>query len=404
MSTSAAGEILFLAHRIPYPPDRGDKIRSFNIVRKLCEVAPVHIATFADDEADAAHQHGLRAELGSRLATLFVKQRSRTRLASLIAGTIEGRSASMAAFSSRAMHNHVGGLCTSRPITTVFAFSGQMAQYVTGGEGKTRFVMDFVDVDSAKIESYADDAAPPLSWLYRREAAQLAREERGIAARADASLFVTEAEAGLFRARNAAATNVRALENGVDLAFFDPAAPFIPLSRAEVAPLLVFSGQMDYAPNVDAVCQFARETLPTIRAGVPGARFAIVGRNPASAVRSLAALDGVEVVGAVPDMRPWLAAANVVVAPLQIARGIQNKVLEAMAMGRPVVASPAAFEGIDAEPGRDLLVTDDPARAVLSLLRDHESAGRLGGAARARMCARYAWDRQLAALPEIVLG
>lgn len=400
------GDILFLAHRIPYPPDRGDKIRSFNIVKRLAEIAPVHVATFADDAADAAHEAGLRGALGGRLAGIRVEPRRRSKAMSLAAGLATGRSASLAAFSSAGMRRHIDALLARGHINGVFAFSGQMGQYVADKLG-LRFVMDFVDVDSAKFESYAADAAAPLSWLYRREAATLAREERYFARRADISLFVTEAEATLFRTRSGLdACQVRALGNGVDLAYFDPEASFVARERVPGAPLLVFSGQMDYAPNVSAVTHFARETLPRIRAPIPGMRFAIVGRNPAPAVRALDGVDGVDVIGAVPDMRPWLAAADVVVAPLQIARGVQNKVLEAMAMGRPVVASPAAFEGIDALPGRDLLVAeaDESITAVLSLLNDHSLADTVGRAARARMCERYAWDRQLAALPELMAG
>ena len=200
---------------------------------------------------------------------------------------------------------------------------------------------------------------------------------------------------------------MRVLENGVDLDFFDPAAPVAALSRPLGGPLLVFTGQMDYAPNVQAVIQFARDVLPRVRANVPDATFAIVGRNPAPAVAALAGSPGVEIVGAVPDMRPWLAAADVVVASLRIARGVQNKVLEAMAMGRPVVASEAAFEGIDAVPGLDLLVADGAgaeAAAILSLLGDRGLAAKIGRAARARMCLRYAWDRQLAPLENLMFG
>ena len=381
-------EVLFLAHRIPFPPDRGDKIRSFNIVKRLAGAARVHVAAFADDAADAAHEAGLRAELGDGLAS--------------------GRSASMAAFANRAMHAHVGAVLARRSVASIFAFSGQMGQYVPAKLGNRRFVMDFVDVDSAKFASYADDSAFPLNRLYRREAALLAREEAGIAARAHRSLFVTEAEAALFRAQTPdSASKVGTLENGVDLAYFDPSAAIVPLDRVKTGPLLVFSGQMDYAPNVQAVTHFARDVLPRIRAEAPAAAFAIVGRNPAPAVRALAELPGVEVVGAVPDMRPWLSAADVVVAPLRTARGVQNKVLEAMAMGRPVVASGPAFEGIDAVAGRDLLVADGAeatAGAALSLISDAELAAKVGSAARARMQARYAWDRQLSALPELLFG
>lgn len=401
-------EVLFLAHRIPFPPNRGDKIRSFNIVKRLAGMARVHVAAFADDAADAAHEAGLRAELGDKRASCFIPVRRRSKPASFLAGLASGRPASMAAFASRAMHAHVRAILARRSVASIFAFSGQMGQYVPDKLGGKRFVMDFVDVDSAKFASYADDAAFPLNHLYRREAALLAREEAGIAARAHRSLFVTEAEAELFRARAPGCTSrVSALENGVDLVYFDPAAAIPSLSQANTGPLFVFSGQMDYAPNVQAVTHFACDVLPRVRAGAPAAAFAIVGRDPAPEVRKLAGMPGVEVVGAVPDMRPWLAAADVVVAPLRIARGVQNKVLEAMAMGRPVVASGPAFEGIDAAAGRDLLVADGPqatAGAALSLIGDAELAAKVGRAARARMQARYAWDRQLAALPELLFG
>lgn len=399
-------EVLFLAHRIPFPPDRGDKIRSFHIVQRLCEFARVHIATFADDAADAAHEAGMLRALGERVASSTVIVRKRSKAASVLAGFASGRSASMEAFASPAMSSAVAALLQRNSIASILAFSGQMSQHVPVKRGKSRFVMDFVDVDSAKFESYADGARGPLSWLYRREAEQLAREEATIAARADASLFVTEAEAGLFRARSGLGDRpIEALENGVDLAFFDPAA-VVP-EPTSGAPLLVFSGQMDYAPNVQAVTHFAQAILPRIRAVRAGARFAIVGRNPVPAVQALATHAGVEVVGAVADMRPWLAAADVVVAPLQVARGVQNKVLEAMAMGKPVVASSAAFEGIYAHPGRDLIVADGAeatAAAVLRLTDDGAEAARIGRAARARMCARYAWDRQLAPLEKMVFG
>jgi polysaccharide biosynthesis protein PslH len=281
-------------------------------------------------------------------------------------------------------------------IGTVFAWSGQMGQFVPAGT-KARFVMDFGDVDSAKFEAYAAEGGP-MAWVHRREGRLLAAFEREVAKRADVSLFVSEAEAALFRARSGLAdADVRALQNGVDLEHYDPAARFDRIE--EGGPLIVFTGQMDYAPNIDAVRWFAEEVMPLL----PQARFAIVGRKPAEAVRRLAG-PRVLVTGAVADVRSWLAAADVVAAPLRIARGIQNKVLEAMAMARPVVASPAAFEGIEAEPGRHLLVADGAgaqAAAIAALLGDPERARTLGRAARARMVEAYRWEARLAALPDI---
>jgi sugar transferase (PEP-CTERM/EpsH1 system associated) len=264
--------------------------------------------------------------------------------------------------------------------------------------------MDFVDVDSEKFAAYGAQATGPMAWINRREARLLARFEREIAEQADVSLFVSEAEATIFRSRSGLGRDrVRALDNGIDIARFDPAI-FKHVDNPE--PMIVFTGQMDYRPNIDAVEHFARRTFPAIRAKHPATLFAIVGRNPTPQVRKLAEVKGVMVTGEVPDVRPWIAAATVVVAPLEIARGVQNKVLEAMAMARPVVASSAAFEGIDATPGTHLLVADtaayEMANAVSQLIADPALASQIGRAGRARMIARYDWEAQLRALDGMI--
>jgi sugar transferase (PEP-CTERM/EpsH1 system associated) len=390
-------DLLYLAHRIPYPPNRGDKIRSFHELKHLAALGRVHLACFADDAADAANLAGLREVLGPALGEAHVETRGMSRVAAGARALVEGRPVSLALFDSPALRRFVEAQLASGRIGTVFAFSGQMGQFVPAETG-ARFVMDFGDVDSAKFEAYAA-AGGAMAAIHRREARKLAAFERAIAARADISLFVSEAEAALFRRRSGLENaDVRALQNGVDLDHYDPRASFPPV--AEEGPLVVFTGQMDYAPNIDAVSRFAGEVLPLI----PRARFAIVGRKPPEAVRRLAGAR-VIVTGEVADVRAWLAAADVVAAPLRLARGIQNKVLEAMAMARPVVASAAAFEGIEAVAGRDLLVADGAAaqaEAIVGLLADPARAGLIGRAARRRMEEAYRWEARLAPLAEIV--
>jgi len=390
-----AAEILFLAHRIPWPPDRGDKIRSWHLLRHLAGLGRVHLACFADDEADAAHLAALREALGDTLGKAHVETRRTGKAGAAARSLLGGKPLSLTLFDSAALRAFVDLILARPEVGAVFAFSGQMAQFVPEG-ARQRFVMDFGDMDSAKFAAYAGGGGV-MAPVYRREAARLAAFERATAARADVSLFVSEAEAALFRDQaGLEAADIRALQNGVDLEYYDPALPPVAAPR----PLIVFTGQMDYAPNVDAVTWFAEAVVPL----VPGATFAIVGRNPAAAVRRLAG-ERVIVTGAVPDVRGWLAAAGVVVAPLRIARGVQNKVLEAMAMARPVVASSAAFEGIEAEPGRDLLVADGAAaqaRAIGGLLADPSWAGELGRAARRRMEQAYRWDARLAPLAGIL--
>jgi polysaccharide biosynthesis protein PslH len=390
-------DILFLAHRIPFPPDRGDKIRTFHELRHLAGLGRVHLACFADDEADAAHLAGLREAIGPALGEVHVEVRRASKVAAGARALVEGRPVSLTLFDSPALRGFVERLLADGRIGTIFAFSGQMAQFVPDGAG-ARFVMDFGDVDSAKFEAYGAEGGA-MGPIHRREGRVLAQFERTVAARADVSLFVSDAEAELFRRRSGLhGADIRSLQNGVDLDYYDPEGRFTRLD--ERGPLIVFTGQMDYAPNIDAVRWFAGEVMPSL----PGARFAIVGRKPAAAVRRLAGAHTI-VTGAVPDVRSWLAAADVVAAPLRIARGIQNKVLEAMAMARPVVASPAAFEGIEAEPGLHLFVADSAeaqARAIAGLLADRGRAEAMGQAARRRIEQAYRWEARLAPLGGII--
>jgi sugar transferase (PEP-CTERM/EpsH1 system associated) len=403
--TEARGEILFLAHRIPFPPDRGDKIRSHHILKALTRLAPVHVATFADDELDCDPE----AELAMTAASYHLARRTKPLALAGLQALASRRPVSLPAFADAILHAFVRRTIAERPIATIYAFSSQMAQYIPA-DFSGRVVMDFVDVDSAKFEAYADRAAQPLKTLYAREGRLLAAYEAQVACRADLTLLVTEEEAALFRSRldppSRALCDVRALGNGIDCNKFS--ATFVnpePELARSPGPHLLFTGQMDYPPNVAAVVRFATRIMPAIRERFGAAQFNVVGRRPASAVAALDGHAGTRVWGQVEDMRPWLAGADLVVAPLEIARGIQNKVLEAMAMGRPVLASPGAAMGIAARDGFEIAIAEDDdefiARA-LALLADARSRAALGQAARAFITDNQSWPAMLADLPAIV--
>ena len=389
------GDILFLAHRMPFPPDRGDKIRGYHMLKYLARRRRVHLVAFVDDPRDMNRKNGLANVTASR--SIFF--RTRPRWVAALQSLLRRKPASVAAFENRALGETVRTILARHAIDAIFVYSSQMAQYLPA-RGRQRVIMDFCDMDSAKFESYAASAKGFMRWMLAREARMLLAHDRAVAGRADASLFVSEPEAELFRARTGAA-RVHAVENGIDTEYYRPDAPF---KRIEaVGELIVFTGQMDYRPNIEAVAWFAEAILPHIRLTRPEARFAIVGRAPGDAVRALGKLPGVMVTGEVPDVRGWLAAASAVVAPLRIARGVQNKVLEAMAMARPLVVSTAAAEGIDH--GGTIRVGADVgeiAGAVAALLANRGMAEALGTAARARVCERYGWDARLAALDPIL--
>ncbi|WP_231729670.1 TIGR03087 family PEP-CTERM/XrtA system glycosyltransferase [Sphingomonas sp. CCH18-H6] len=393
MSAQVSGDILFLAHRVPWPPDRGDKIRGYHLLRHLGERARVHLVAFADDAADM----GATAALADLAVSTMIIPRTKSRARAAVEALAQGRPVSLTAFADPRVTAAVEAVTSRTPVGRVFVFSGQMAQHVPAGHAP---VMDFVDVDSAKFADYARAARWPLRWLYAREARLLGAYERRVAQAATASLFVSDAEAALFSDLGGIGRIV-AVENGIDTDFFDPAAQFDPV--AADGPLIVFTGQMDYPPNIEAVRWFARDILPLVRRRHPDAGFAIVGRQPGEAVRALARLPGVTVTGAVADVRGWLAAAAVVVAPLRIARGVQNKVLEAMAMARPVVASTEAATGIDhAGTLRVGAGATRIAGAIGDLLDDPAIAVALGQAARRRVQTRYAWPARLAPLDDLL--
>lgn len=389
------GDILFLAHRIPFPPDRGDKIRGFHILKFLSERKRVHLITFADEEADMKRKGGLAPYTANRQ----VIWRAKNPVSSGMQALLSHRPLSLTAFENEALREAVDSLLARHAVDTIYVFSSQMAQYLPP-RPRQRVIMDFVDMDSAKFAAYAEDSSGPMRWVYAREARLLLQHERAVAARADASLFVSEEEARLFRDRTGA-DRVHVIENGIDTAFYDPAAHFRRVDA--VGSLIVFTGQMDYRPNVEGVTWFVQTILPHIRIAHPDARFAIVGRNPTDAVKALAREPGVMVTGEVADVRGWLDAASVVVAPLRMARGIQNKVLEAMAMARPTVASTAAAEGIDH--GGTIRVggtVGEIAEQVTALLSDPAQAAALGAAAREQVMRRYSWEARLQPLEQIM--
>jgi polysaccharide biosynthesis protein PslH len=386
--------LLYLVHRLPYPPNKGDKVRSFNLLKHLARQHRIYLGTFIDDPADEAYLDDVRAYCAdmyvARLSPRLAKLRS-------LSGLLSGDALSLPYYRNVGLRAWVAQTCANVPIDTAVVFSSVMADYIPD-MARLPTLVDFVDMDSAKWSQYAGTHRWPLSWLYRREGKRLLTFERAVAMRARHSFFVTDAECDLFR--NAApecAGRVDAMCNGVDAEFFSPDhALKSPYSTGEIP--IVFTGAMDYWPNIDAAIWFAGDVLPRLRERHPAVRFYIVGRSPDPTVQALAS-ESIIVTGTVDDVRPYLAHATVVVAPLRIARGIQNKVLEAMAMARPVVASGACAGPIAAIVGEELLaadMADDYVAQIESLLAAPAHADNIGRAARQRVLASYSWDAHLA--------
>jgi sugar transferase (PEP-CTERM/EpsH1 system associated) len=384
--------LLFLAHRIPYPPNKGDKIRSFHLLRHLGERHEVHLGAFVDDPDDWQYRDALEPYCASiRLLPLNPR---RAKLASLV-GLLTGEALTLPYYRNRELVRWAHELAASGRVTRGLAFSSAMAQFMPAS--LSRRVLDMVDVDSDKWTQYAPTQRWPLAWVYAREGRKLAEWEARVAKDFDATLLVSRDEAALLQRRVPAARHkIGVFENGVDADYFSPARDY-PNPFAPGVQGVVFTGAMDYWPNIDAVTWFAERIFPAVRHAEAAAQFTIVGSRPGEAVRALARQPGVVVTGSVPDVRPYLAHAACVVAPLRIARGVQNKVLEAMAMARPVVASAQAGEGIRAEAGRDFVLAQGEAEFAHAVVARLQTASSV---THARDCilAHYDWARNLAAI------
>jgi polysaccharide biosynthesis protein PslH len=394
------GGTLFLAHRVPFPPDRGDRIRSHHLLQELVRLGPVHVGCFG--EGDTAAEASLAAVATSHC----VVARAKPLPLAGVEAVLSGKPVSLTAFHSRQLERWVRETVAAHDIDAIVVFSGQMGQYIPDGF-TGRVVIDLCDVDSAKFETYAE--AGERVWLNAREARLLAREEERLGVRADATILISEAEAALYFSRLTAPenVNVQVIGNGINAALFDPATvtPH-PVIAGLPGPHFVFTGQMDYRPNEQAALWVIEALMPQLRAHFPQAMFHVVGRNPTRALMNHHGQPGVQVWGEVPDVRPFIAAADAVLAPLLIARGVQNKVLEAMAMAKPVVLTPDAATGIAARDGEHWLVCPPDAgvmaERIADLLAAPATAAGIGAAARRFVIDHHAWAAMLAPLAGLI--
>ncbi|MFP4647897.1 MAG: TIGR03087 family PEP-CTERM/XrtA system glycosyltransferase [Halorhodospira sp.] len=395
-------EILLLVHRLPWPPNKGDKIRSYHILRHLAAHHRVHLGTFVDDPGDWRFLPELEAICASVCARPLPRWRAQLRA---LSGFLSGEPLTLPWYRDRCLALWARAICETRPLHAAIGFSSSMGQYLPDTTSAPLRVVDFVDIDSEKWRQYAQHRRGPMRAIFTREARRLLAYERRLAASSDVSLFVSAEEVAAFRRlAPESAGNVLTMSNGVDTDYFDPAAVGASPYAASERPV-VLTGAMDYWPNVDAACWFAEEVLPQLRGMEPAVHFYVVGSRPAPAVAALASRPGVTVTGFVADIRPWIRHAAVAVAPLRVARGIQNKVLEAMALGRPVVASPEALEGLQVALGAEVESAEaQPGPMVEAVCRCLARSEGMGAAARRRVVQDYSWTRHLGQLDRLLSG
>lgn len=386
--------IFFVSLRLPFPPDRGDRIATFNQIRHLSRSHEVHVFCLAHDRGDTDGIAGLLEHAASVTAIPTSPLAGKIRAGTAL---LTGRSLSVAIPDEAGLHAAIREKAAVLKPDLIIVYSSNVAQFAEHFPDTPR-IMQFADLDSLKFEQYAKASPPPMNWLYAREYRKLLEYERHIAAGFDHSLVCTEIERRDFE-RLIPGRPVTCVGNGVDLEYFRTAG-------AEKTPgRMIFTGIMDYLPNIDAVTWFCDEILPLVQARIPGASFVICGARPNATVLKLAGRPGVTVTGRVPDVRPHLDQSEVAVLPIRISRGIQNKLLEAMAMNLPCVSTRPVWQSTTIPEGSGILVGDMPAAfadRLIGLLGDRAMRDRMAVLARREMETRYTWDAQMGLLDQVV--
>jgi sugar transferase (PEP-CTERM/EpsH1 system associated) len=386
--------MFFICQRVPFPPDRGDKITTFNEIRHLSAKHEVHVFCLADGKPDLDNIPGLRRYAQSVTGVPVIGWTSKLRA---LKAMLVGEPLSVAAFDETKLHNAIRKKFVELQPDLIMVYSCNVAQYAEHFPEVPR-IMQFAELDSSRWGQFARRSRPPLRWVYTIEQRRFFAYERHIARTFSHALVCTAAEQRDFE-RLIPSVPVSLVGNGVDLDYFRSRR--IPKQPGSI----IFTGVMDYFPNIDAVVWFCDEVLPIVQRKIPEASLTICGSRPAAAVRRLAKKRGVTVTGRVPDTRPYLDGAEVFVAPMRMARGIQNKLLEALSMGLPCVASEAAATATVVPDGEGILAADDArefAGHVVRLLRDGEFRTAMARKARAAAEAHYRWDEQMACLDRVI--
>ena len=392
--------LLYLVHRIPYPPNKGDKIRSFHWLEGLARHFNIYLATFIDDPEDIQYSNQLDKYCVDKLVRPLSPTLSKIKS---LRGLVTGQALSLPYYHDKKLHEWVAATCNKHNIKRVLIYSSTMAQYIDSAQYEDfHRVIDFIDIDSDKWRQYATTKSGVAKFIYQREAEKLFSYESAIAQKTDYSFFVSGAEAKLFRQLTSLADNrVGYMNNGVNAEYFSPEREY-PAIFPPGRKRLVFTGAMDYWANIDAVVWFAEQVFPELKRH-QDIDFYIVGSKPGKDVQRLHG-DGICVTGRVDDVRPYIFHSDVVVAPMRIARGVQNKVLEGMAMAKPVVVSPAALEGIQATVGDEIVLVEqvnEYVKAILDLLNSDRGV-EIGMRARQRVVEDYSWQSNVDALIQVM--
>ena len=387
--------ILYLCHRFPYPPKRGGKIRPFNMIRHLGQAGHrVTVCSLARSAAEAEEGSGIAPHCAAYEVAVVNEALQVARMVARLPLTTPS---SMGYFYSGDLAQKLRRQLASQRFDLIFVHCSSVAPYVARVQGIPK-ILDFGDMDSQKWLEYAHSKPFPLSLGYRLEGLKMLAAEKRLARQFDLCTATTRSEWQTLEAYGTGAVTDW-FPNGVDAGYFSPTDGLYDSDTVS------FIGRMDYYPNQECMKRFCAEVWPLLKQRRPLMKLLIVGADPSPEMRALGGLPGVTVTGSVPDVRPYIRGSAVMVAPLAIARGTQNKILEAMAMGVPVVTSSAAAGGVDAQADKHFLVADNAAEiaaAVLRIVEQPAERQRLANSGRERMCTHHDWSRSMLRLDDII--
>jgi sugar transferase (PEP-CTERM/EpsH1 system associated) len=383
-------KILFVASRFPYPPIQGDRLRAYHFLRLLSRQHSITLVAPVSWPVDSQAQQ-IITQLCERWEPVRVSRWQA--IAHLIRFPFSALPLQILYFCLPVIQKSVQALVQEEPFDLIHVQLARMAPVADGLRGVPK-VIDFIDALSLNMHRRATQERWPMKWLFQLETRRMARYEQKLAHSFDQQIVSSP----LDKEAIGASETLHVIPNGVNIEDF----PYTENGRED--SVIIFTGRMGYFPNAEAAVYFATRVFPLILKQKPDARFLIVGADPPCRVRRLARFPGVEVTGFVPRIQDYLSRAAVFVAPMQAGTGIQNKVLEAMASGVPVVATPYALGGVEAIDGEHLLVAADAcglADQVVRLLRDPTLRRRLARNARQLVEDKYTWERSVAMLEEV---